>query len=761
MKKLLKILTMVAAVLTTAIVFTTCKQFRDDPEEFLSYWSSEVVPIDFSINKPYQMSNDGALCIPSADDVKLTIKLRNPRKFTLIMPTSVFDAGKVINFPGFPSDQQPRYNIHYTFKQTGDMLELTYTKAFLKAHEWSNGGIGPEITLISTDGRKFGKKFSLNIEVNTPPPEIGDITIAKTQVGGFYALCFDETVGMTPILNGKRLHKDIKAIHIQKEGGSEETIPLTVKEDGSGFYIPSTLPEGLLSSVDTIFDTPPGPGSWTVYIKTYTELAADGALPKKYKVWLTDKKGLSSEPKEAKTLGSIPDISGADTAWKNLKKAVEKASQNGVIIVMGNVTATNDSGNNGAIRVKRKITIRKAGSTACKLNANKIELGINAHRIFIVENKGDLTLENLTLTGGKAEADSYGIREGGGILVKKGGKAKLTNCSIKNCEVYGFGGGIYSEGELILDKATIGGSAVDGNKAKMGGGIYLRGINASGTMENNSIVSYNEASDTGDVSKGGGICIAVGAHFTMKKGTISYNKSTENPGKTAYGGGVCVVGNRPLPTDHASFTLQDGTIDHNTAAYGGGVATSDGGVFTMAGGNINDNEAKSCGGGVSVHGAMTMTGGTISQNMCTTLDPTHGGGGIFLWLSFGGQVTLNMSGGTIKNNTSTSLGAGVLVKHDYRVKMQMSGDAQIDVNNDVYLYSYMDSAAMITVAGALSNNPVARITPENYEPSPGVFAQVLIGSDALLNSEHGKFEVTPKSGQNWEVDENGHLKPKP
>ena len=30
MKKLLKILTTIAAVLTTAVVFATCKQFRDD-----------------------------------------------------------------------------------------------------------------------------------------------------------------------------------------------------------------------------------------------------------------------------------------------------------------------------------------------------------------------------------------------------------------------------------------------------------------------------------------------------------------------------------------------------------------------------------------------------------------------------------------------------------------------------------------------------------------------------------------------------------
>ena len=85
MKKLLKILTMIAAVLITAVLFTTCKQFLDDPEEFLGYWSSEVVPIDFSINKPYQTSNDGALCIPSATDVILTIKLRNPKNFTIFI----------------------------------------------------------------------------------------------------------------------------------------------------------------------------------------------------------------------------------------------------------------------------------------------------------------------------------------------------------------------------------------------------------------------------------------------------------------------------------------------------------------------------------------------------------------------------------------------------------------------------------------------------------------------------------------------------
>ncbi|TWI79736.1 hypothetical protein JM98_00167 [Treponema putidum] len=165
MKKLLKILTIGTAVLTAAL-FTTCKQFIDYPEEFLGYWSSEVVPTGFSIDKPQQTNTDSVQCIPSTNEVTLTIKLHNPRKFTLITPTSTSsatDVQKIINFSGLST--QPVYDSTngYTLEQTPDktVLKLTYKPGFLKAHEWSNGNISPEITLMSTDGRKFSKKFSL------------------------------------------------------------------------------------------------------------------------------------------------------------------------------------------------------------------------------------------------------------------------------------------------------------------------------------------------------------------------------------------------------------------------------------------------------------------------------------------------------------------------------------------------------------------------------------------------------------------------
>ena len=503
MKKLLKILTTIAVVLTAALFFAGCKQFLEDPEEFLRYWSSEVAPIDFSISVPYQTSNDGALCIPSSGPVTLTIKLRNPRNFTLVMPTSSANAGKVINFPGLLT--QPVYGTDYMLDLTAnDTLKLTYTQAFLQAHEWSNGSIGPEITFISTDGRKFSKKFSLNIEANTPPPEIGDIKIAQTQTGGYYALCFDETEGMTPILNGKRLHKDIKAIHIQKEGSSEVIIPLTVKEDGSGFDIPSPLPEGLLSSVNTIFDTPPGYGSWTVYIKTDTKLAASDALPQKYTVRLIDEKGLSSVPKEAKTLGSIPDISDNTKAWKNLKQAVADAQEGGVITVMGNVIATNDPDNSGAIDVTRSLTIKS--KNGAELDANQSALGSNAHRIFTVTgDKTELTLENLTLKNGKTNTSIY--EYGGAISAVRIKTLTLKHCTIEDCTAYG-GGGIYLNGgvEAVLESCTI----TECETTGAGGGAIYAG--ASGKQPIVRIKGGKIENNTGHIS-GGAIDITRGSLY--------------------------------------------------------------------------------------------------------------------------------------------------------------------------------------------------------------------------------------------------------
>ena len=100
------------------------------------------------------------------------------------------------------------------------MLILTYKQAFLQSHEWGSGNIGSEITLIAADGRVFGQKFSLNLKADTSPA-LDYKGIGKTQVGGkrYYVLIF-QAKGMNAMIGTEYVHKDIKKLHITKEGGA-------------------------------------------------------------------------------------------------------------------------------------------------------------------------------------------------------------------------------------------------------------------------------------------------------------------------------------------------------------------------------------------------------------------------------------------------------------------------------------------------------------------------------------------------------------
>ena len=631
MKKLLKILTISVALLTAIAIFTSCDQLIEDPKDFFEYWTSEVIPKSFSIDKPTQKIG-GIEYIPSYfdgafSDVTVTIKLHNPKKFSLVMPSptsSPSDVQKIIRFPGLPSDQQPRYNIDYTLAKTAiDTLELKYKAAFLQAHEWSNGSIGPEITFISTDGRKFSKKFSLNIEANTPPPEIGDITIAKTnETDPHYVLCFTvDALVMNTTIPGGKLHKDLNLV-IAKEGEEPTTIPLPI--GSPGFAVNPTV--GLLSSALQIIDPVPA-GTWKVCFKTDTELATSDALPKKYKVWLTDEKGLSSAPKEAETLGCIPDLSDPTNAWLNLKRAITNAQTGGVITVTGEVKATNngsgDNANNGSILVNKKITIRGTDKDTCILNANKDVNDKPKHRIFNVG--GELKLQNLTLKGGMA-LDTYPPNNsGGGIYVYESGKAELNNCLIAYCEARQVGGGIYSEGGLHLTDCTIGGSVSGGNTALSGGGI-----------------TSNRGS------------------LTIIEGKITYNKST------ASGGGLVVS---PI-TKKIIMKIKGTDISHNEAnERGGGIylSSSDGGQFIEG----------------------SLEGVTITKNKLTTPNANnllHGGGGILFRNGYDDVAKITINGGSIEDNDAgSSNGGGIYIMTEYASagtngELILANDARVSGN---------------------------------------------------------------------------------
>ena len=315
MKKTLRILT-ITAILAAVVLIAACKQFLADPEEFFSYWAAEVIGTDSVIDKPTQAIG-GVLCVPSADDVTVTIKLKNPKNFRLVTPNTPSDAGRVITFPGL--SPQPTYGgTNYTLVQTAnDKLALTYKPAFLKAHEWSDGDISPEITLVSTDGRTFNKKFRLNLKVNTAPvleyAGIGKTATADSSGNHFYVLLF-RVKDMDSTITAGSIHKDIKKL-IVTAGGVPSEIPLSLNTGDTDFPTGGDLlAAGAVQKLKPGDPELPSPTAqdWILRVKTDVKV---GGPEKEYEVCIKDEQGLSSALIPARTQkNKLADVALLDSS---------------------------------------------------------------------------------------------------------------------------------------------------------------------------------------------------------------------------------------------------------------------------------------------------------------------------------------------------------------------------------------------------------------------------------------------------------------
>jgi len=479
-------------VISFSLIFACCQPYAADIEEFLSYWSSEAAVTGFKINTKYYRNDVGVACLPSDRDATVILTVRNPKKFRFVMPTTVSDAAAVIRFPGLPS--QPVPDTDYTLTQSApDTLELRYKSSFLKKYEWGTADIGPVITLKSDDGRPFTQTFKTNIMVNTLPPEITKITIAKsTDPTPCYVVCceINGTNILDPVNSGDKLHGDIVALRVTKDGETEKTIPIRV--NGTGFDITQSggklLPPG---SATPLFSGPSyevPSGQWVVYLKTGITLDDSAALPHTYRIRLADTKNLTSGAKETRTLGYIVDTSNHTEAWKKVRKAVTDVAADGVITLSGTINATDDTDNHGHIEISKNLTIQGApGNSPVVLDAYHLGLAsttsvADSHRIFTVKGAVDVTLQNLTLKRGKDAVAAYIVGSGGGgIWASANANLTLINVTVEDCISKAPGGGIrYDHGtgnkRLTMINCRIKNNTVqdDGGIAdSSGGGISL------------------------------------------------------------------------------------------------------------------------------------------------------------------------------------------------------------------------------------------------------------------------------------------------
>ena len=194
----------------------------------------------------------------------------------------------------------PAYNTDYTLSLRPDKqeLKLTFKQSFLQVHEWSNGDISPEITFTADDGRKFGKKFSMNLKVNTAPV-LEYAGIGKTTVSGedYYVLLF-RAKDMGTMIGTQHVHKDINIMNVTAGGVSLS--PITLSVTGSDFASTSTdiLASTDVASLDSSSLPSPLPPDWLLRLKTDVKV---GGPETEYSVSIKDLQCLSSAVISAKT----------------------------------------------------------------------------------------------------------------------------------------------------------------------------------------------------------------------------------------------------------------------------------------------------------------------------------------------------------------------------------------------------------------------------------------------------------------------------
>ena len=287
------------------LTLTACEQFIADIEKDFENWVSTVLIKEIIPDSP--KDGQSYLCIPSASDQTVTLKLLNSRRHSLKMPEGPGTYTDIITFESGVKGIDGGVPVHgkdYELEQIGfDEVRLKYKKAFLKKYEYGNRNLSPRITFISKEGRKFETR-TFKLRCNTPPPDITDAVICKTRVPlvspdpAYYVLCIScDSDKLKEKMGGDFLHKDIKSIIIN---GTE--YPIELNSSGTGF---TTTDSNFIAKTDVLpLGGSPTPDA-NLYFKTN---AVVGGIKTDYTLYIGDEKKLSpSNKKTVSTPANKPD----------------------------------------------------------------------------------------------------------------------------------------------------------------------------------------------------------------------------------------------------------------------------------------------------------------------------------------------------------------------------------------------------------------------------------------------------------------------
>lgn len=336
------------------------------------------------------------------------------------------------------------------------------------------------------------------------------------------------------------------------------------------------------------------------------------------------------------------------------KQDDETDAEKKVEIVDGTITGATESG----------VTIKDAGDTNVLLKdltieKNKGKQGGGVH----IENSQNVTIDHCTIQGNTGtrgggiytEHSTVEVKDstfekntatddGGAIAATQNSSLTVRNSKVLENKAADTAGGILAEKSTL----EVTDSIIDGNRASVGGGLYISDIDAPGeTKEDKPEHTITRTEITNNTADGQGI--GGGIYLGAQKLTITDSKLTGNNtiSKNGQTQGGAIVAYSP-----GDFTLDNTLIQGNTADVGGGIHVlstklRDSHIILCNNTRITGNVANQFGGGLYNRGKVTVeSGATVMNNTAST----YGGG-----LYNKGEATVE-SGAKLYNNHAALAG---------------------------------------------------------------------------------------------------------
>ena len=277
------------------------------------------------------------------------------------------------------------------------------------------------------------------------------------------------------------------------------------------------------------------------------------------------------------------------------------------------------------------------------------------------------------------------------------------------------------------DGDTVGGVTISGGTVTINGDV---GITAAITIKGD--VTFTGGGTLNRMSTSGNLIKVESGSLTLGNVTIDGNDVIISDSGAA--AAINMAGGTVIMNDGAKITNHKRTSGYGPAVY------MTGGNFKMKGGTISGCESRNYGGAIYIDGgSFEMNGGIIENNKTTLSSAGYGGGAFYVR-----EATLIINDGLIQNNSSNSGGAiyntsfgttiinGGVIKGNAAVgdspsgsaifhsckttgeaTLQIGGNANINVGNDIYLMSNTSATKYVEITSSIKNPLILTVEGES------------------------------------------------